>query len=102
LRKVEAIIRTSRLEDVAERLALIGASEFVISEAQCIGRQAGRTILSRGSPYRVDLIPKTILEWWGDDDEAHSVVRAIAQAARTGKIVDGKIFVGELEAAYDL
>jgi nitrogen regulatory protein P-II 1 len=93
MKKVQAIIREERLDSVIERLVLIGVQGLTLSTVLGAGRSGGRREVFRGSAYRVVFVPKILLEWYGPDREADSVVRAITTAAGTGKIGDGKIFV---------
>jgi nitrogen regulatory protein PII len=91
--KVQAVIREQQLEAVLERLALLGIHDLTLTQAHGAGRSQGRTEVFMGSAYRVTLLPKILLEWYGPDDQADTVVRAIVHRARTGKIGDGKVFV---------
>jgi nitrogen regulatory protein PII len=93
MKKVQAIIREERLDPVIERLALIGIRGLTIGTVLGAGRSGGRREVFRGGAYRVVFIAKVLLEWYGPDEEADSVVRAITTAAGTGKIGDGKIFI---------
>jgi nitrogen regulatory protein P-II 1 len=97
--KVQAIIREQRLDEVVERLLLVGVRGLTIAPVRGAGRSGGRREVFRGSAYHVDFVPKVMLEWYGPDDQADAVIRAIAQRAQTGKIGDGKIFVLEVEEA---
>ena len=96
--KVEAIIREQRLDAVVERLVLLGVRGLTIAPCKGWGRSGGYGVF-RGSPYRIDFISKVLLEWYGPDEEADGVIRAIIQKAATGKIGDGKIFVQQVEHA---
>jgi nitrogen regulatory protein P-II 1 len=96
--KVQAIIREERLEAVVERLLAIGIRGLTMTPAKGMGRSGGHSIF-RGSAYRVDFVSKVLLEWYGADDEADVVTRAIVQRAATGKIGDGKIFFQRVEEA---
>jgi nitrogen regulatory protein P-II 1 len=91
--KVEAVIRTSRLDAVKDALHEIGVEGMTVLEVRGHGRQKGHTEFYRGQEYTVDLIPKTKLELVLADDIAEKAVQAIMSAARTGKIGDGKIFL---------
>lgn len=93
MKKVQAIIREQRLDPVIERLILIGIRGLTIGTVQGAGRSGGRREVFRGSAYHVVFVRKILLEWYGPDEEADAVVRAITTAAATGKIGDGKIFV---------
>lgn len=95
--KIEAIIRTSRLEEVKDALHEIGVEGMTVLEVRGHGRQKGHTEFYRGQEYTVDLIPKTKLELVLMDALAEKAVQAIMNAARTGKIGDGKIFISRVE-----
>ena len=97
--KVEAIIQTSKLEAVKESLHEIGVEGMTVLEARGHGRQKGHTEIYRGREYTVDLIPKIKIEMVLTDDMVERVVQAIAGAARTGKIGDGKIFLSPVDEA---
>jgi len=93
VKKIEAIIKPFKLDEVKEALHDVGVSGITVTEAKGFGRQKGHTELYRGAEYVVDFLPKVKLEVVVEDDLADRVVDAIAQAARTGRIGDGKIFV---------
>ncbi|HST77799.1 MAG TPA: P-II family nitrogen regulator [Verrucomicrobiae bacterium] len=95
--KVEAIIRTSRLDAVKDALHEIGVEGMTVLEVRGHGRQKGHTEFYRGQEYTVDLIPKTKLELVLADSLADKAVQAIMNAARTGKIGDGKIFLSRID-----
>jgi nitrogen regulatory protein P-II 1 len=95
--KIEAIIRTSKLEDVKAALHEIGVEGMTVLEVRGHGRQKGHTEFYRGQEYTVDLIPKTKVELVLSDPLADKAVQAILNAARTGKIGDGKIFLSRVE-----
>jgi nitrogen regulatory protein P-II 1 len=97
--KIEAIIQTAKLDPVKEALHEIGVEGMTVLEARGHGRQKGHTEFYRGREYTVDLIPKTKIELVVADDVAEGVVSAIAKAARTGKIGDGKIFTSRIDDA---
>lgn len=97
--KIEAIIRTSKLDAVKDALHEIGVEGMTVLEVRGHGRQKGHTEFYRGQEYTVDLIPKTKLELVVGDDMAEKTVQAIANAARTGKIGDGKIFLSRVDDA---
>ncbi len=99
MKKIEAVIKPFKLDDVKEALADVGVSGMTVTEAKGFGRQKGHTELYRGAEYVVDFLPKVKLEVVVDDDQAGRVVEAIAAAARTGRIGDGKIFVSTIEEA---
>ena len=94
---VTAILKPHRLEDVTTALKDIGVNGVTVTEAQGFGRQRGHTEVYRGSEYRVDFVPKTMIQVACDDAEADKIVDVITEAARTGKIGDGKIWVTELQ-----
>ena len=93
MKKIEAIIKPFKLDEVKEALHDVGVSGITVTEAKGFGRQKGHTELYRGAEYVVDFLPKVKLEIVVDDDQAARVVEAIAAAAQTGRIGDGKIFV---------
>jgi nitrogen regulatory protein P-II 1 len=93
MKKIEAIIKPFKLDEVKEALHDVGVSGITVTEAKGFGRQKGHTELYRGAEYVVDFLPKVKLEIVVDDDMAPRVVEAIAAAAQTGRIGDGKIFV---------
>ena len=97
MKKIEAIIKPFKLDDVKEALQEIGLQGMTVVEAKGFGRQKGHTELYRGAEYVVDFLPKIKLEVAVADDQAERVVEAIMQAAGTGKIGDGKIFVYDLD-----
>ena len=99
MKKIEAIIKPFKLDEVKEALHEIGVSGITVTEAKGFGRQKGHTELYRGAEYVVDFLPKVRLEIVVDDDQAERVIEAIANAARTGRIGDGKIFVSSIESA---
>jgi len=99
MKKVEAIIKPFKLDEVKEALHEIGVSGITVTEAKGFGRQKGHTELYRGAEYIVDFLPKVRLEVVVDDGQVDRVVEAIATAARTGRIGDGKIFVSTVERA---
>ena len=100
MKKVEAIIKPFKLDDVKEALHEVGVSGITVTEAKGFGRQKGHTELYRGAEYFVDFRPKVRLEVVVDDGLVERVVDAIANAAQTGRIGDGKIFVSPIEEAY--
>jgi nitrogen regulatory protein P-II 1 len=94
---VTAILKPHRLEDVTTALKDIGVNGVTVSEVQGFGRQRGHTEVYRGSEYRVDYVPKTMIQVACDEADADKVVDVISESARTGKIGDGKIWVTELK-----
>ena len=99
MKKIEAVIKPFKLDEVKEALTELGVSGITVTEAKGFGRQKGHTELYRGAEYVVDFLPKVRLEVVVDDGLAERVVEAIAAAARTGRIGDGKIFVSTIEEA---
>ncbi|MGB3806270.1 MAG: P-II family nitrogen regulator [Erythrobacter sp.] len=99
MKKIEAIIKPFKLDEVKEALHEIGVSGITVFEARGFGRQKGHTELYRGAEYVVDFLPKVRLETVVPDDQADRVVEAISAAAQTGRIGDGKIFVTTVERA---
>jgi len=99
MKKIEAIIKPFKLEEVKEALAEIGVEGMTVSEVKGFGRQKGQTEIYRGSEYVVDFLPKIKLELVLADDKSAAAVTAIIKSARTGKIGDGKIFVMPVEEA---
>jgi nitrogen regulatory protein PII len=99
VKKIEAVIKPFKMEDVREALAEIGVEGMTVSEVKGFGRQKGHTEIYRGSEYTVDFLPKVKLEIVLADDLASRAVDVITQAAKTGKIGDGKVFVSEVEQA---
>lgn len=93
MKKVEAIIKPFKLDDVREALTSMGIEGLTVTEARGFGRQKGHTELYRGAEYVVDLLPKVKLEILVRDDTADAVVEVIISVARSGRIGDGKIFV---------
>ena len=99
MKKVEAIIKPFRIEEVKDALAKIGIEGMTVIEAKGCGRQKGHTEIYRGSEYTVDLLPKIKIEVIVADARAEEVAGAIVAAARTGKIGDGKVFISNVEEA---
>jgi nitrogen regulatory protein P-II 1 len=97
MKKVEAIIKPFKLDEVKEALSGIGVQGLTVSEVKGFGRQKGHTELYRGAEYVVDFLPKVKLEIIVADETAAQVVETIERAARTGRIGDGKIFVLPME-----
>jgi nitrogen regulatory protein P-II 1 len=93
MKKVEAIIKPFKLDEVKESLSSIGVQGLTVSEVKGFGRQKGHTELYRGAEYVVDFLPKVKLEIIVKDEQVSQVVEAITKAAKTGRIGDGKIFV---------
>ena len=99
MKKIEAIIKPFKLDEVKEALHGIGVQGMTISEVKGFGRQKGHTELYRGAEYVVDFLPKIKLEVVVSDEQADKVIDAIARSAATGRIGDGKIFVVPIEEA---
>ncbi|MCP5384330.1 MAG: P-II family nitrogen regulator [Sphingomonadaceae bacterium] len=99
MKKIEAIIKPFKLDEVKEALHEVGVSGITVTEAKGFGRQKGHTELYRGAEYVVDFLPKVKLEVVVADAMAEQVVEAIASSAQTGRIGDGKIFVSPIESA---
>jgi len=99
MKKIEAIIKPFKLEEVKEALADIGIEGMTVSEVKGFGRQKGHTEIYRGSEYTVDFLPKIKLEIVLADSVVESATAAIVKAAKTGKIGDGKVFVAPVDEA---
>jgi nitrogen regulatory protein PII len=99
MKKIEAIIKPFKLEDVKEALSSLGVEGMTVSEVKGFGRQKGHTEIYRGSEYTVDFLPKIKLEVVLADSMVESAVESIVKAAKTGKIGDGKVFVSAIENA---
>jgi nitrogen regulatory protein P-II 1 len=99
MKKIEAIIKPFKLEEVKSALAALGVQGLTVSEVKGFGRQKGHTEIYRGSEYAVDFLPKIKIEIVLADAQVAGVVEAIIKAAKTGKIGDGKVFVSPVEKA---
>jgi nitrogen regulatory protein P-II 1 len=99
MKKIEAIIKPFKLEDVKEALSGLGVEGMTVSEVKGFGRQKGHTEIYRGSEYTVDFLPKIKIEVVLSDTQVTAAVEAIVKAAKTGKIGDGKVFVSTIENA---
>jgi nitrogen regulatory protein P-II 1 len=97
MKKIEAIIKPFKLEDVKDALSQIGVSGMTVTDVKGYGRQQGHSELYRGAEYVVDFLAKTKIEIVVSDEEVESCVKLISDAAKTGKIGDGKIFVMPIE-----
>ncbi|WP_299492183.1 P-II family nitrogen regulator [uncultured Shewanella sp.] len=97
MKKVEAIIKPFKLDDVRESLADIGITGMTVLEVKGFGRQKGHTELYRGAEYMVDFLPKVKIELVIQDEQLEQALEVIVDTARTGKIGDGKIFVTDIE-----
>jgi nitrogen regulatory protein PII len=99
MKKIEAIIKPFKLEEVKDALGEIGIEGMTVTEVKGFGRQKGHTEIYRGSEYTVDFLPKIKLEIVTADDKLDDAVAAIVKSAKTGKIGDGKVFVSTVEEA---
>jgi nitrogen regulatory protein P-II 1 len=97
MKKIEAIIKPFKLDDVKEALTELGVQGMSVSEVKGFGRQKGHTEIYRGAEYTVDFVPKLKLEVVVEEEMAYQVVNVIEEKAKTGSIGDGKIFVSTLE-----
>ena len=97
MKKIDAIIKPFKLDDVREALSAIGVTGMTATEVKGFGRQKGHTELYRGAEYVVDFLPKVKIELVVKNDQLEDCIEAITNAARTGKIGDGKIFVSAVE-----
>lgn len=97
MKKIEAIVKPFKLDDVREALSEIGITGMTVVEVKGFGRQKGHTELYRGAEYVVDFLPKVKIEVVVTEEQADPCVEAISNAARTGKIGDGKIFISSIE-----
>ena len=99
MKKIEAIIKPFKLEEVKDALSEVGVEGMTVSEVKGFGRQKGHTEIYRGSEYTVDFLPKIKIEIVVADDRVDAAVSAVVKAAKTGKIGDGKVFVSPVEEA---
>ena len=99
MRKIEAVIKPFKLEEVKDALAEIGVEGMTVTEVKGFGRQKGHTEIYRGSEYTVDFLPKIKLDIVVGDDNVEAATKAIISAAKTGKIGDGKVFISAIEEA---
>ena len=97
MKKIDAIIKPFKLEDVKEALAAVGVEGMTVTEVKGFGRQKGHTEIYRGSEYTVDFLPKIKLEIVLDNERAQDAIDAIVKSAKTDKIGDGKVFVSSVE-----
>lgn len=97
MKKIEAVVKPFKLEDVKDALAEIGITGMTVSEVKGYGRQKGHSELYRGAEYVVDFLPKIKIEMVVDTEQVDQVVNTVLEAARTGKIGDGKIFVSDID-----
>jgi nitrogen regulatory protein PII len=99
MKKIEAIVRPFRIDDIREALAEIGVKGMTLTEVKGYGRQKGHTELYRGSEYQIDFLPKIKLEVVVSDKVVDKVVDTIIKAAKTGQVGDGKIFISDVQDA---
>ena len=99
MKKIEAVIKPFKLEEVKDALAEIGVEGMTVTEVKGFGRQKGHTEIYRGSEYTVDFLPKIKLDIVVGDDNVEAATKAIISAAKTGKIGDGKVFISAIEEA---
>jgi nitrogen regulatory protein PII len=99
MKKIDAIIKPFKLEEVKEALSALGIEGMTVSEVKGFGRQKGHTEIYRGSEYTVDFLPKIKIEVVLAEEQVNDAVDAIIKAAKTGKIGDGKIFISNIEDA---
>ena len=99
MKKIEAIIKPFKLDEVKEALQEVGLQGITVLEAKGFGRQKGHTELYRGAEYVIDFLPKVKIEVVLNDDQVEDAIEAIRKAAETGRIGDGKIFVSNIEQA---
>ena len=97
MKKIEAIVKPFKVEEVKEALASVGIDGMTVTEVKGFGRQKGHTEIYRGSEYTVDFLPKVKFEIVLDDDHVQRTVEAVIRAAKTGKIGDGKVFVYQVD-----
>ncbi len=97
MKKIEAIIKPFKLDEVKEALSEVGVQGMTVTEVKGFGRTGGKKEVYRGSAYVVDFIPKVKIEIIAKDDMVHQIIEAISSAAKTGRIGDGKIFVTPIE-----
>ena len=100
MKKIEAIIKPFKLEEVKEALSELGIEGMTVTEVKGFGRQKGHTEIYRGSEYTVDFLPKIKIEIVLNDDLVDNASNAIVKAAKTGKIGDGKVFVSTIDEAW--
>ncbi len=96
MKRIEAIIKPHKFEEVQEALREAGVQGMTVTEVKGFGRQRGHTEIYRGSEYTVDFVPKTLIEILANDEQVASIVKVIEDAAKTGKVGDGKIFISDI------
>ena len=97
MKRIDAVIRPSKLDEVKESLTAAGVTGLTVFEVKGFGRQKGHTEMYRGTEYTVDFQPKVLISVLVDDDLLEAAVKAITESARTGRIGDGKVFVSSVE-----
>lgn len=100
MKKIEAIVKPFKLEEVKDALGEVGITGMTVSEVKGFGRQKGHTEIYRGSEYTVDFLPKIKIELVLSDSQTDDAVAVIVKSAKTGKIGDGKVFVSDIEEAF--
>jgi nitrogen regulatory protein PII len=101
MKLVQCIVRQEKLDSVVENVSTITPG-LTVSEVRGHGREGGRAVFYRGAEYQVSLLPKAMIEMVTDDNKVEDVIRAVTQAARTGEIGDGRIFVVNVEESYHI
>jgi nitrogen regulatory protein P-II 1 len=96
MKRIEAIIKPHKFEEVQEALREAGVQGMTVMEVKGFGRQRGHTEIYRGSEYTVDFVPKTLIEILANDEQVAAIVKTIEDAAKTGKVGDGKIFISDI------
>ena len=97
MKLVEAIIRPHKMQDVKSALADIGVLGMTVTDVRGCGRQKGHVERYRGSEYTVDFVPKTLIEILANDEQVAAIIKTIEDAAKTGKVGDGKIFISDIQ-----
>lgn len=96
MKRIQAIIKPHKFEEVQEALREAGVQGMTVTEVKGFGRQRGHTEIYRGSEYTVDFVPKTLIEILANDEQVASIAKTIEDAAKTGKVGDGKIFISDI------
>jgi nitrogen regulatory protein P-II 1 len=97
MKLITAVVKPFRLDDVRNALAEVGVQGMTVTEVKGFGRQRGHTEIYRGSEYTVDFVPKSLIEILANDEQVAGIVKTIEEAAKTGKVGDGKIFISEID-----
>ena len=100
MKKIEAIVKPFKLDDIKDRLAEVGIHGMTVSEVKGFGRGGGKAPIYPGAEYIIDFVPKMKIEIVVEDDMVHPAIEAIMEAARTGHVGDGKIFVSAIDEAF--